>query len=104
VRSTVGPSTTWLAAFLQVKLLGLRDNHGGIEIREDNGCMYSPSVGEASRDDRYNHRTIEIYIAHFKTGKSRFGTPYLFDMSKHVDIEASVDATLASWHPEEGRK
>jgi hypothetical protein len=69
VRSAVGPSTTWLAAFLQVKLLGLRDNLGGIEIRDDDGRRYNPSVGDASRDDRYNRRTGEIYIAHFENGE-----------------------------------
>jgi len=104
IKSALGPSTTWLAAFLQVKLLGLRDNLGGIEIRGDDGRRFDPTVGDPSREDWYNRLSGEIYIAHFKTGKSRFGTPYSFDLSKHSDIKAAVDATLAPGHPETDRK
>jgi hypothetical protein len=37
---------------------------------------------------------------HFKTGKSRSGTPYSFDMSKHPVVKAAVDETLAPGQPE----
>ena len=50
-------STTYLACFLQVRLWGLRDNLGGIKIRENDGSFYDPTVGEESRKDWYNGRT-----------------------------------------------
>jgi hypothetical protein len=62
------------------------------------------SVGDPSCDDWYNRRTGEIYIAVFKTGKSIFGTPYSFDLSKHPDINTAVDESLAPDYPEVDRK
>jgi hypothetical protein len=104
IKAALGPPTVRLAAFLQVKLLGLRDNLGGIEIRADDGRRFHPAVGDPSRADWYNRNTGEIYVAHFKTDKSRFGTPSSFKLSQHPGIKAAVDETLASGHPEAGRK
>ena len=63
-------STTYLACFLQVRLWGLRDNLGGIEIRDTDGSIYDPAIGEESRKDWYNRRTGQLYISHFKTQDS----------------------------------
>ena len=104
IKSAIGPNTKWLAAFLQTKLLGLRDNLGGIEILRSDGRRYDPSVGDSSRFDWYNRNSGKIYIAHFKTGKSRFGSPYEFDISKHPEIKRAIDETLAPGHPEANRK
>jgi len=51
IKEKLGVSTKYLAAFLQAKLLGLRDNLGGIEIRESDGKMYDSSIGDSSRAD-----------------------------------------------------
>jgi hypothetical protein len=50
-KAGLGFSTTWLAAFPQVIMLGLRDNLGGIKICTDDGRRLDPSVGNSSRDD-----------------------------------------------------
>ena len=42
VKAELGVTTQYLAAFLQVKLMGLLDNLGGIEIRETDGKIYDP--------------------------------------------------------------
>ncbi len=47
IKEKLGVSTKYLATFLQVKLLGLRDNLGGIEIRESDGKVYDPSIGDS---------------------------------------------------------
>jgi hypothetical protein len=44
-------SLSYLAAMLQTKIFGLRDNLGGIEIRSDDGGIYDRTVGESSRKD-----------------------------------------------------
>jgi hypothetical protein len=59
VKTALRPSITWLAAVRLVKLLGLRDNLGGIKIRTDDGIRLDPSIGDPSRDDSYNRRTGE---------------------------------------------
>jgi hypothetical protein len=51
IKEKLGDSTKYLAALLQVKLLGLRDNLVGNEIRESDGKMYDPSTGDSSRAD-----------------------------------------------------
>jgi hypothetical protein len=96
IKAALGPSTIWLAAFLQVNLLGLRDNLGGIEIRADDGQLFDPVAGDPSRAEWYNRNTGKIYVAHFKTDKSRFGTPYCFKLSQNPDIKAAVDETLVA--------
>ncbi len=53
-------STTYLACFLQVRLWGLHDNLGGIEIRDIDGSFYDPTVGEECRKDWYNRRKGEV--------------------------------------------
>jgi hypothetical protein len=44
VKPVLGPSTIWLAAFMQVKPLGLRNNLGCIEVRADDGRRFDPIV------------------------------------------------------------
>jgi hypothetical protein len=89
---------------MHVKLFGLCDNLGGIKTRTDDGRRLDPSVGDLSSNGWYNRRTGEIYFARFKIGKSRFGTPSSFDLSKHPDSKAALDETLEAGHPEAGRK
>jgi hypothetical protein len=103
IKDKVGASTGWLAALLQVKLLGLRDNLGGVEIRRDDGPVYNPTAGDSSRDDWYNRTTGRLYIAHFKTAGARFGTPYDFQLSDVRGLKEAVDETLRDGHPEAGR-
>jgi hypothetical protein len=43
--------STYLACFFQVRLRGLRDNLGMIEIRDTDGTFYDPTIGEESRND-----------------------------------------------------
>jgi len=78
IKDKLGMTTKYLAAYLQVKLLGLRDNLGGIEIRESDGKMYDPSIGDSSRADWYNRKSGRLYIAHFKTSGSTMGRPSNF--------------------------
>jgi hypothetical protein len=44
-------SLFYLDALLKTKLLGLRDNLGGVEIRADDGGLYDRAKGEDSRRD-----------------------------------------------------
>ena len=74
----LGVTTQYLADFLQVKLMGLRDNLGGIEILESDGEIYDPSIGDSSRADWYNRKTGRLHIAHFKTSGSTMGRTYDF--------------------------
>jgi hypothetical protein len=99
-KSALGPPTTLLATFLDEKLLWLRNNLSDIEIRGNDGRHLDRIVGDPSRGEWYKRRNGEIFIAHFMTGKNRFGTPYRFDLSKQPDIKAAVDETLAPLHPE----
>jgi len=92
----------YLACYLQVKLFGLRDNLGGIELRDSDGREFDPSVGEPSRKDWYNKRTGRLYISHFKTQGSAKGRPYDFQLPP--DMRATVDATLAPDAPQARRK
>jgi hypothetical protein len=62
IKTALRPSTTSLTAFRLMKLLGLRDNLDGIEIRTDDGRRLDPSVGDPSRDNSYNRRTGKIEI------------------------------------------
>lgn len=73
-------SPTYVAAYLQVNLLGLRDNLGGIEVLDRDGPVYKPGEGDESRSDWYNKESGRLYIAHFKTDKSRYGRPYDFKL------------------------
>jgi len=79
IKAKIGPdSLAYLTALLETKLLGLRDNLGGIEIRMEYGGLYDRTIGESSRKDWYNKNSGRLYISHFKTNKSRMGTPYDF--------------------------
>jgi hypothetical protein len=104
VKAEFGVTTQYLAAFLQVKLMGLRDNLGGIEIRETDGKIYDPSLGDSSRADWYNRNTGRLYIAHFKTSGSTMGRPYDFQLKDMPEVKAVVDQTLAPGHPQAKRK
>ena len=97
-------TTKYLAAFLQVKLIGLRDNLGGIEICETDGKIYDPSLGDSSRADWYNRKTRRLYIAHFKTSRSTMGRSYDFQLKDMPEVKAVVDQTLAPGHPQAKRK
>jgi hypothetical protein len=72
-------SLFYLAALLQTKLLRLRDNLGGIKIRTDDEGLHDRTIEKSSRNDWYNRRAGRLYISHFKTNKSRIGTPYDFN-------------------------
>jgi hypothetical protein len=97
-------SMSYLAALLQTKLLGLRDNLGGIEIRTDDGGLYDRTVGESSRRDWYNKNSGRLYISHFKTNKSRLGTPYDFALKDIPELKNAIDHTLRPDHPQADRK
>jgi hypothetical protein len=73
VKAALGPSTTWHATFLKMKMLGLRYNLGGIEIRDDDGHRFDPAVGDPIRDDWYKSRTGEIYTLPIKSVTSEIG-------------------------------
>jgi len=55
-KTRLGTGTTYLAALLQTRLLGLRDNLGGVLIRDDDGPIYNPTHGESSMFDWYNKK------------------------------------------------
>ncbi len=95
-------STTYLAYFLQVRLWGLRDNLGGVLIRDDDGRLYDSSVGEDSRECWYNRRSARLYISIFKTQDLALGKPS--DFLLKGDAKQAVDATLAPGAPEANRK
>jgi hypothetical protein len=84
--------------------MGLRDNLGGIEIRETDGKIYNPSLGDSSRADWYNRNSGRLYIAHFKTSGSAMGRPYDFQLKDMPEVKAVVDETLAPGHPQAKRK
>ena len=97
-------SLSYLAALLQTKLLGLRDNLGGVEIRADDGGLYDRAKGEDSRRDWYNKTSGRLYISHFKTNKSRLGTPYDFALKDIPELKNAIDHTLRPAHPQADRK
>jgi hypothetical protein len=52
VKSKCGAtSTTYLACYVKVQLFGIRDNLGGIKIRETDGRRFDPTIGDPSRED-----------------------------------------------------
>ncbi len=85
-----------------MRLWGLRDNLGGVLIREDDGRLYDSSVGEDSRECWYNRCSSRLYISIFKTQDSALGQPY--DFLLKGDVKQAVDVTLAPGAPEAGRK
>jgi hypothetical protein len=95
-------STTYLACLLQVRLFGLRDNLGGVEMRDTDGSFYDPNVGDASRRDWYNRRSGQLYISHYKTQDASAGKPY--DFLLKGDVRKAVDDTLAPGAPQAKRK
>jgi len=97
-------SLSYLAAMFKTKILGLRNNLGGVLIRTDDGQIYDRAVGESSREDWYNRRTGRLYISHFKTIKSRLGTPYDFDLKNLPELKNVIDLTLRPDHPQADRK
>ncbi len=56
IKRKFGTGTAYLAALLQTCLLGLRDNLGGVVIRDDDGPLYSPTQGDSSRFDWFNKK------------------------------------------------
>jgi len=95
-----GPTPTYLAAYLQVKLLGLRDNLGGVRVYKDGeGHVYRNGDGEDKRDAWYNRKTGRLYISWFKTNQSKYGTPYDFYLEGEVraEVEASLDMYKRDW-------
>jgi hypothetical protein len=99
-KAELGVTTQYLAAFLQVKLMGLRDDLGGFEIREFDGRNYDPSLGDSSRADWYNRKSGRLYIAHFKTSGTKMGRLYDFQLKDMLEVKAVVDQTLAPGHPQ----
>jgi Fe-S oxidoreductase len=61
-------------------------------------------MGESSREDWYNRRTGRLYISHFKTNKSRLGSPYDFDLKNIPELKNAIDHTLRPDHPQADRK
>ena len=56
-------STTYLACYLHVRLFGMRDNLGWIEImRETDGMKFDPTIGDPLREDWLNRRIRIIYM------------------------------------------
>ena len=95
-------STDYMACLLQVHLFGLRDNLGGIEIRDTDGTVFDSNIGDPSRKDWYNKRTGRLYISHFKTENTAMGQPYDFQLG-HL-LRSAIDVTLAPGAPEANRK
>ena len=95
-------STDYLACFLQVHLFGLRDNLGGIEIRDTDGTVFDSNIGDPSRKDWYNKRTGRLYISHFKTENTAMGQPYDFQLPPM--LRSAIDVTLAPGAPEANRE
>ncbi len=56
IKSKLGSGTSYLAALLQTRLLGLRDNLGGVLINDDDARLYNPTQSESSRLDWYNKK------------------------------------------------
>ena len=73
IKARLGSGTYNLAALLQICLQGLRDNQGGVVIREDDGPIYYPIQGESSRLDWYNTNTGHLYISNFMTAGTAQG-------------------------------
>jgi hypothetical protein len=92
-------SMSYLTVFLQTKLLGLRDNLSGVEIRADDGGLYDRTIGESSRKEWYNKASGRLYISHFKTNKSRLGTTYDFALKDIPELKKAIDHTLRPAHP-----
>jgi hypothetical protein len=92
-------SMSYLAALLNTKLLGLRDNLGGIEIRTDDGGLYDKTIGESLRRDWYNKNSGRLYILHFKTNKSMLGFPYDFALKDIPELKNAIDLALRTDHP-----
>jgi hypothetical protein len=95
-------STDYLACLLQENLFGLRDNLGGILIRDTDGGVFDPTIGDPSRKDWYNRRTGRLYISHFKTKHTAMGQPYDFQLSPL--LRSAIDVTLAPGAPEAKRE
>ena len=94
-----GPTPTYLAAYLQVKLLGLRDNLGGIRVLNgENGHVFRNGDEENMRDAWYRRDEGRLYISWFKTNQSKYGVPYDF----HLDgeVRAEVEASLGRYERE----
>ena len=56
-----------------------------------------------ARTGWYNRRTGRLYIAHFKTNKSRLGTPCDFDLKNIPELKNDIDHTLRPDHPQADR-
>jgi len=80
----------YLTAYLHIKLLGLRDNLGGIEMRSDDGHYYKDGEPDRMRKCWYNTTTGRLYIAVFKTAGSMAGQPYDFKLP--MEIRATIKA------------
>ena len=95
-------STNYLACLLQVHLFGLRDNLGGVEIRETDGTIFDSNIGDPSRKDWFNKRTGRLYISHFKTENTAMGQPYDFQLPPM--LRDAINVTLAPGAPEANRE
>ncbi len=95
-------STDYLACLLQVHLFGLRDNLGGILIRNTDGGVFDPTIGDPSRKDWYNRRTGRLYISHFKTENTATGQ--LYDFQLPPMLRSAIDVTLAPGAPDAKRE
>ncbi len=85
-----------------MQLWGLRDNTGGVEIRDSDGGFYYPFVGGESRECWFNRRKGRLYISIFKTQDSPLGKPYNFLLKG--DVKQTVDDTLVPGAPYANRK
>jgi len=97
-------SLSYLAAFLKPNRLGLRDNLGKVEIRTDDGGLYGKTIAKSSRKDWYSKTSGRLYISHFKTSKSRLGTPYEFALKDIPELKNAIDHMLRPAYPQVDRK
>lgn len=100
IKAALGPTPRYLAAYLQVKLLGLRDNLGGIRVYESGeGKTFKPGDAEDMRDAWYNRETGRLYISWFKTNNTKYGEPYDFHLEGKVrdEVEESLRRHPREW-------
>lgn len=90
IKEKLGNSTAYLAALLQVKLLGLRDDLGAVEILTGDGPEYDPKSGV--RQNWYSRSTGRLYIPLFKTMRARGSKPYDFTLTP--SLRHAVDDSL----------
>ena len=107
IKRRLGASAQYLAAYLQVHLLGLRDNLGGVRVLDgEDGKVFRTDSPESDRDAWYRLDTGRLYISWFKTNQSKYGEPYDYKLPPYVrdEIEESLAAQPREWLVGVGRK